>query len=144
MDDLKNQVERFRFQLLLLAESLDSYTHPIQVLVIKLDWGEKELNLAHDIFEKYNRHLEAGEKVSWIAFEGEFRDQLNISYQGLKSVTLAFYRNGQWRNVCEAYARDHDVAEFWEINDREPASYREFKGQVQKQIHDVKRKLHYK
>ncbi len=36
-------------------------------------------------------------------FEKDFDDELGVSYQGLKSIISAFYRNGQWTNVCEAY-----------------------------------------
>ncbi len=139
MDDLKDQVERLRFQLQLLAESLDHHAYPIQTLVIALDWGDEELTLAIDIFEKYSRQLESGEKVSWVAFEEEFQDQLNISYQALKSIILAFYRNRQWLDVCVAYAQAHDVAEFWEINDREPESLDTFKRPARKQIHNIRR-----
>lgn len=139
MDDLKDQVERLRFQLQMLAESLDHRTYPIQTLVINLDWGDEELTLALDIFEKYSSQLESGEKVSWVAFEGEFQDQLNISYQGVKSIILAFYRNRQWLDVCEAYAQVRDVAEFWEINDKTREEHSTFKRPARKQIHTVRR-----
>ena len=36
-------------------------------------------------------------------FEQDFNDELGVSYQGLKSIVRAFYRNGQWTTVCEAY-----------------------------------------
>lgn len=37
------------------------------------------------------------------SFEHGFQESLGVNYQGLKSIVLAFYRNSQWTNVCEAY-----------------------------------------
>lgn len=37
-----------------------------------------------------------------VKFERKF-SSLAINYQTLKSVILAFYRNGQWTKICEAY-----------------------------------------
>ena len=61
------------------------------------------MNAAHDIFEKWDGKLSQGEAMSHTAFERDFKKELGLNYQGLKSVLLAFYRNDQWLDVCEAY-----------------------------------------
>ncbi len=99
----------------LVGESLDFREHPIASLVISFNWSEENLDKAHDIFEKYDTQLENGEKPNWVAFEGDFKDQLGLGYQSVKVVVLAFYRNYQWTNVCEIYAKAHECVEFHEI-----------------------------
>lgn len=98
------RLEKLEFHVKLLAESLNHTENPIASLVVNFDWSEQDLDAAHDIFEMFDKKLQESEKINWCDLEKEFNEKLNISYQGLKSVILAFNRNGQWTEVCHAYA----------------------------------------
>lgn len=104
IDAVIARLEKLEFYIKLLSEELNPNESPIASLVIGHDWTEADLDKAHDIFEKYDKLLVDENKINWHAFEKEFKDQLGISYQGLKSIVLAFYRNGQWESVCQSYA----------------------------------------
>lgn len=115
MTEQNDEIQKIKYQLRLVAESLDFNLNPIASLVVSMDWGEGELDRAHDIFEVYDKKLSNNEKVNWTAFEFELRDQFGIGYQRVKSIVLAFYKNHQWTNVCKEYATAHDCVEFHEI-----------------------------
>ncbi len=68
-----------------------------------MDWGEEDIDHAHDVFEKCDNRPEAGEQVDWREFERELKN-VNINYQAVKSIVLAFWRNHQWTNICYGYA----------------------------------------
>lgn len=107
MDDIDSvfaRIEKLEFHVRLLSEELNPSESPIASLVIGCDWAEADLDRAHDIFQKYDELLTEKADVNWHRFEEEFKDQLGITYQGLKSVVLAFHSNGQWTSVCHAYA----------------------------------------
>jgi len=98
------RLEKIEFHVKLLAESLNHVENPTASLVVQFDWAERDLDLAHDIFETFDNKISESQEVNWYDFENEFNLKLNITYQGLKAVVLAFYRNGQWTEVCHAYA----------------------------------------
>jgi len=103
--DIVKRIKKLEYHIKLLAEELNHDESPIASLVIGLDWSESELNIAHDIFEAYDRQLEAKEKnINWNDFENEFKEKLGVSYQRLKLIIIAFYKNMQWENVCYSYA----------------------------------------
>ena len=104
-----------KFHIKMIAESIDSREHPIATLVISMDWDGNDLNRAHDVFEKYDNMLENTDEVNWSQFEAELKNEFKIGYQAVKSITLAFYRNHQWTEVCKLYATSHMCAEFHEI-----------------------------
>lgn len=114
-EDVRREISRIKFQMRLLRETLDFHRHPVPSLVLELDWGEEELDAAHDIFERYSNQLETGSDVDWQAFESEFSNRLRIGYQLLKRVVLAFFRSHQWTRVCRAYAEARPCSEFEEI-----------------------------
>lgn len=99
----------------MIGETLDHHEYPIAALVISMDWDDKDLNRAHDIFEKYDNLLDAEEEVNWRAFELELRDAFSIGYQTVKMIVLAFFRNYQWHEVCTQYAKAYMCVEFHEI-----------------------------
>lgn len=115
MNDLQLQINKLKYQMSLVGESLDSREHPIATLVIGMNWDDKDLDKAHDIFEKFESILESGREPNWGEFERDFKQQFGIGYQRLKIVVLAFHRNSQWANVCAAYAKAHECMEFHEI-----------------------------
>lgn len=98
------RLEKLEFHVRLLAESLNHAENPTASLVVDFNWSEQDLDLAHDIFETFDIKIRESKNINWYEFEKEFQEKLNISYQGLKSVVLAFNRNGQWTEVCHAYA----------------------------------------
>lgn len=111
-----NEIEKIKYHIQLISETIDHQIHPIPYLVISEDWGKEDLSAAHDIFEKFDAKLERGETVNWYEFEEDFKKRFNMSYQALKSVVLAFFRNGQWDSVCRTYAAEHHCVEFSEIS----------------------------
>jgi hypothetical protein len=102
-EEISEALEKLRYQVSLLGETIDHKVHPVEALVLGMDWARGDLEKAHDIFEKWDKRLAKGEAIKSYEFEADFSNDLGISYQGLKSVVLAFYRNGQWTDVCEAY-----------------------------------------
>ena len=109
------EFEKIKYHIRLLAETIDHKMYPIPSLVLALDWSESDLDRAHDVFDKYDQALNGWAVVSWTAFELELRQALNVGYQTVKSIILAFYRNGQWQEVCVNYALAHTSIELHEI-----------------------------
>jgi hypothetical protein len=114
-ETVQKQLDKLRYQLRLLGETIDHREYPIPALVLELDWDDCDLNRAHDIFEKYDTKLEASEEINWRAFEMELRDTFGIGYQTVKSIVLAFFDNSQWQSVCTAYAKAFECVEFHRI-----------------------------
>lgn len=98
------RLEKLEFHVKLLAESLNHTENPIASLVVDFNWSSQDLDCAHDIFEMFDNKIREKSEINWHDLEREFSRKLNISYQGLKSVVLSFNRNGQWTEVCHAYA----------------------------------------
>ncbi len=115
MNDITKEIKKIKFHLRLLSETIDSRNYPIPSLVVEMDWDGDDLNRAHDIFEKYDKKLEAGETVNWTDLEIDLKREFDINYQIVKSIVLAFYRNHQWTEVCKYYAKSHMCIEFHEI-----------------------------
>lgn len=115
MTDIEREIEKLKFHISLIGETIDHRNNPITALVISMNWNAKDLDSAHDIFEKYDSQLESKEEVNWYAFEHELRDKFDIGYQTVKSIILAFYRNHQWTEVCRLYAKAYECVEFHEI-----------------------------
>ena len=102
-EEMLEAIEKLRYQVSILGQTIDVDAYPVEGLILERDWGPSELDKAHDIFENWDNRLEAGEEMNTGEFEQEFAQSLGVSYQGLKGVIRAFYKNGQWTNVCEAY-----------------------------------------
>ncbi|MEE2001407.1 DUF1878 family protein [Alkalimonas sp. MEB108] len=115
MTDIEKEIEKIKFQISLIGETIDHTSNPITALVISMNWNAKDLDSAHDIFEKYDRQLESSKEPNWHEFEHELREKFNIGYQTVKSIVLAFYRNHQWTRVCKLYAQAYECVELHEI-----------------------------
>lgn len=102
-DEMAEIIEKLVYHVSLLGETIDYEKYPVEALILSMNWARVDLNKAHDIFERWDQRLENGGAMSTSEFESDFDRELGISYQGLKSVILAFYRNHQWTNVCEVY-----------------------------------------
>lgn len=103
IEELTEIVDKLTYHVSILGDTIDYDKHPVEALIISMNWSRADITKAHDIFERWEQRLEKGGSMSTGEFERDFQQELGISYQGLKSVILAFYRNHQWTNVCEAY-----------------------------------------
>lgn len=115
-------ISKLKYQVETLGLTIDHQKYPVEALILSKNWGPTDLEKAHDVFEKWDKKLENGDEMKSGLFESDFQDALGVSYQGLKSIVLAFYRNSQWTNVCEAYVDSFDgkpSIEFFEISRRE-------------------------
>jgi len=104
LEELVASVEKLKYHVQILGDTIDYQSHPVESLILSMDWGDGDINRAHDIFEKYDDKLAAKENVEWGEFENELKSEFNIGYQTVKSIILAFYKNHQWTNVCYGYA----------------------------------------
>lgn len=113
MDELRKEIEKLKYQIQLVGNTIDSDFYPVESLILSFDWDNDDLNKAHDIFEKYDKKIEAKENnINWTEFETELEKQFCISYQEVKVIILAFYKNRQWSEVCYQYAKANQCLEF--------------------------------
>lgn len=113
MKNIEKEIEKLKYQISILASTIDYDKFPVENLILSLNWDDNDLNAAHDIFEKYDQQLEENKpNISWSALEKELENKFNISYQTVKSIVRAFYKNGQWSAVCYHYAKAYQCAEF--------------------------------
>ena len=104
--NIESTITKLEFHIRLLAEALNTQEHPIPGLVIEFDWDERQLEKAHDVFEKYDEQLNNdGNSPLCNDLEKELKQEFQISYQSVKSIVNAFYNNGQWQNVCYWFAK---------------------------------------
>lgn len=104
IDEIAKDIEKIKYQITVLGQAIDHQTHPVAALIFSMNWGEGDVDRAHDIFEKYDEKLEAKESINWYEFEKELKDEFGIGYQTVKSIVLAFFDNHQWTDVCYGYA----------------------------------------
>lgn len=118
---IMERLDKLEYHVEILGQTINYEMYPVEALILSKNWGPAELEKAHDIFEEWDKKIENGGELNSSAFEQDFRKYLDISYQGLKSIILAFYRNSQWTNVCEAYVDSfgkYPSVEFFEIAHR--------------------------
>jgi len=104
LEELTAELEKLKYQVRTIADTIDYQAHPVEALILSMDWNEGDIEHAHDIFEKYDNKLHAGESINWHEFEMELKNEFNIDYQTVKSIILAFFKNHQWTEVCHGYA----------------------------------------
>ncbi|WP_448150340.1 hypothetical protein [Labrys miyagiensis] len=101
-EDMEASIKKLQYQVRIIGSAIDYKQNPIESLILEMDWDETGIGKVHDIFEKWHKLISNGTNLTSGAFENDFRS-INVDYQALKSIILAFYRNGQWVDVCEAY-----------------------------------------
>lgn len=119
--EIIERLDKLQYQVETLGQTIDYEKHPVEALILSNNWGPTQLENAHDIFENWDKKIEGGGEMNSGSFEHDFQQSLGVSYQGLKSIVLAFYRNSQWTNVCEAYVDSFGKSpsvEFFEIAHR--------------------------
>jgi len=104
IEQLAEELSKLKYKVRTIGNTIDYQAYPIEALILEMDWGEGDIDRAHDIFEEYDNKLEAKEEVSWNKFEMKLRNEFDIGYQTVKSIVIAFYKNHQWTNVCYGYA----------------------------------------
>ncbi|UDM06391.1 DUF1878 family protein [Halomonas sp. NyZ770] len=104
IEELAESIKKLQYHVKILGECIDYDRHPVEALILSMDWDESQIDKAHDIFERYDEKLNNKEEVNWMEFEMALRDEFSIGYQTVKSIILAFYRNHQWVEVCHGYA----------------------------------------
>jgi len=113
--NIESEIEKLKFQIQTIGETIDYEQYPLQDLIISFDWSKEDLNNAHDIFEEYDKKLYQSKEFNSTEFEHRFRDDFSIGYQEVKSIINGFYKNGQWTNICMIYALENMVIEFHDI-----------------------------
>ncbi|MGE6440714.1 hypothetical protein ACQKC9_04000 [Psychrobacter sp. NPDC078409] len=119
--NLEEKVNLLQYHVTLLANCIDSDEHPVENLILTMNWNEEQIEKAHDIFQKYDELIDLKSDIVWSRFEHELRDQFSIGYQTVKRIVLAFYRNHQWVDVCYQYAMSFEPTtpiEFHQITRR--------------------------
>ncbi|MEZ6056239.1 MAG: hypothetical protein R3C01_06000 [Planctomycetaceae bacterium] len=116
---IENEIQKLKYHVKLLAESLPLDTDSYASLAIERDWDSADISRAHDIFEKYDKAMAASGSLDGSGLEHELRDTFGIGYQEVKGIVCTFWNSGQWRSVCRSYADQHQCAEFHGILGRE-------------------------
>ena len=101
--DLIKRLDQLEYRVSILGQAIDYDRFPIEALIMSMDWGRSDIDKVHDVFERWDNRLEKGEKINRSEFEKVFEQAVGVTYQGLKSILIAFWENHQWTNVCEAY-----------------------------------------
>ncbi|ETF09812.1 hypothetical protein BJN42_10525 [Pseudomonas koreensis] len=104
LEDVIKDLEKIKYHVRILSDAIDYQSHPVEALILSMDWGEADIDRAHDIFEKYDNMLIAKQSVDWGEFESELEAEFKIGYQTVKRIVLAFFENHQWTDVCYGYA----------------------------------------
>ena len=119
LENQKEEIAKIKFHISMLNNYQNYVNNPIGSLVIEFDWSEEDLDKAHDIFEKYDKKiLEGGLDGNLHSLmEKDFNEDLNLGYQEVKSVVLAFFRESRWVNVCVEFVKSYEdePIEFSEI-----------------------------
>jgi|GEM_PF-1401216 len=112
--DYEEEINKLKFQIGIISETINNENYPIQSLVLSKNWGKNELDTLYDVFEEIQDEFE-NNKNSVQKLESLLKDKLGLHYQSVKSVILALYRNGQYQDICMIYAMKNMVLEFHEI-----------------------------
>lgn len=119
LENQKEEIAKIKFHISMLNNYQNYVNNPIGSLVIEFDWSEEDLDKAHDIFEKYDKKiLEGGLDGNLHSLmEKDFNEDLNLGYQEVKSVVLAFFRESRWVTVCVEFVKsyEYEAVEFSEI-----------------------------
>ena len=112
--DFETEINKLKFQLGILGQTIDFEKHAVASLVFEFDWNEEQLDAVYDCFEIADGMINEGSggllkegKLSHIAFEEMFRTKVPIGYQGLKAIVLSFYREDRYISVCTEYVKSH-------------------------------------
>lgn len=102
-NEFAKRLEKLEYQISILGNAIDYERFPIESLIMSMNWDRGDIDKVHDVFERWDNRLEKGDKFNQSEFEKDFEEAVGVSYQGLKSIIIAFWENHQWTNVCEAY-----------------------------------------
>lgn len=103
--EIIDSLKKLQYQVSILGHAIDHSNYPVESLIMEFNWAQEDMDEVHSIFGRWDSRLSGGGQMDSGEFEADFKSGLGISYQGLKSVILAFHKNGQWKNVCVSYAK---------------------------------------
>ena len=112
---MHEEIEKLKYHVRLLSESLPIDDESYARLAIERDWGPTDIDRAHDVFKKYDVLLSDGSTLNSSEFEHELCEAFGIGYQEVKGIILTFWHNEQWQNVCREYAMQKQCVEFHKI-----------------------------
>lgn len=115
--DAEQEFTKLRYHIASLADCINNREHPITSLVVRLNWGEDDLDRAQDVFEKHSNILSDTGKFSAVEFEHELKQEFNLNYQSIKTIVCAFWDSSQWTDIAIAYAEQNQCTEFHRILD---------------------------
>jgi hypothetical protein len=113
--DMERELAKLRYHVRKLAGAISYNKHPIEHLVVMMDWSAEDLDDAFDIFQRYRSDLDNHGSMLASQLERDLCQRFDISYQTVKDIVLAFWRHHNYSDVCEEYARQNRVSEFEEI-----------------------------
>ncbi|MBL7190799.1 hypothetical protein ISS30_03810 [bacterium] len=112
-NEILKELRKLRFHIEKLNEALENdEERQLTSLIIRLNWDQDDLKSVHSIFEDFHKKLEKGETPEWSEFKETFETKLGVDHQALKDVIRAFYKRGDWKDVCKKYAEDNNCTEF--------------------------------
>ena len=100
----KTDIAKLEFQIRLLANSIDHKSHPLESLILNFDWTSEDLHEAEKCFLGAQENIDEGKEFDPSSFEKCFKNKLGLDNQDVINVAVAFYRSGQWVEVCKRYA----------------------------------------
>jgi hypothetical protein len=109
---MHDEIEKLKYHVKLLSDCLPIDDESYARLAIARDWGPKDFDRAHDIFERYDKQLRDGAKLNGSALEHDLREAFIIGYQEVKGIVITFWHGGQWQEVCRQYAEQNKCMEF--------------------------------
>lgn len=116
-------IEKLSYHIEMIGRTIDHQSYPIEALVLSMNWNRTELENVFKFFEDWEIKRKNNATIDSAPFESDFTKRFNLNYQGLKPVILAFWRNGQWTELCEAYVDSFGKSasiEYSEIVNRKP------------------------
>lgn len=108
LKQLEEKLDLLQYHVQILANCIDYDEHPVEKLILNMNWSAVEIDKAHDIFQKYDDLIEKKEDIVWSNFETELKNEFGIGYQTVKNIVISFYKNHQWVDVCYQYAKSFE------------------------------------
>lgn len=112
---INKQLEKLKFQVKMLSDSVDYDKHPIGGVIVSMDFDQDQFDTLHNIFEKYNNMI-ITEQCTYqylSTFEYELKTALDIDEEKLSNVIFSFHQNYQWTSICDAWIEYNDLS--WRI-----------------------------
>ena len=67
IEQIVEELSKLKYKVNIIGNAIDYQAYPIEALILEMDWGEGDIDRAHDIFEEYDNKLEAKEEVTGLS-----------------------------------------------------------------------------